>query len=81
MTTENPNFDENGYVVTSIPFRCPKCRGWTFGSSVGENGKGLKGYCHDAFGVSCRFQWDRADDRRVFVTPANVQYRASGVLK
>ena len=61
-----PDFNEDGHALAAGPFKCPKCGGWTFGSSISEELKAEKGYCHDAYGVGCRFQWNRNDDRKYF---------------
>src|SRR5574343_1617726 len=67
-----PDFNEDGHALAAGPFKCPDCGGWTFGSSIGTNGKAEKGYCHDSTGVGCRFKWHRADNRKYFAaTPAD----------
>lgn len=65
-----PDFNEDGHALAAGPFKCPECGGWTFGSSIGKMGKAEKGYCHDAHGIGCRFQWYRADDRKYFAATA-----------
>lgn len=61
-----PDFNGDGHALAAGPFKCPECGGWTFSSSIGNTGKGEKGYCNDAFDVGCRFQWERSDDRKYF---------------
>ena len=74
-----PDFNEDGHALAAGPFKCPQCGGWTFGSSIWKGGKAEKGYCHDAHGTGCRFQWDRADDRKYFaVTTAEDGPNAEG---
>ena len=58
-------------------FQCPECGGSYFGSS------GIPahtGFCHDQFGVGCKFKWDRANDKDVFVLKVivSVELQESG---
>lgn len=73
-----PDFIEDGHALAAGPFKCPQCGGWTFGSSLGKDLKAEKGYCLDAFGTGCRFQWDRADDRKYFAASPNVVGKENG---
>ena len=61
-----PDFNEDGHALAAGPFKCPECGGFTFGSSINSDRKADKGFCHDAYGVGCRFQWNRDDDRKYF---------------